>query len=162
LAHNIKEIEGQLTAAGLRIAIIAARFNSFVTDRLVAGALDALKRTGADESLIEIIRIPGAWEFPVTVKAVAALKRHDAVICLGAVIRGDTPHFDYVAGEAARGISRLAMDTGLPIVFGVLTTNTVEQAVDRSGAKSGNKGFDAAMTAIEMANLLRQLQDPTT
>ncbi len=160
MGHTITEIEGHLTAAGLRIAIVVARFNSFVTDRLLAGAVDALKRTGADEALIEIVRIPGAWEFPVTVKAVAALKRHDAIICLGAVIRGDTPHFDYVAGEAASGLARLAMDTGVPIVFGVLTTNTVEQAVDRSGAKSGNKGFDAAMTAIEMANLLRRLQDP--
>ncbi len=147
-----------MSAGGLRFAIVVARFNSFVTDRLLAGAIDALRRTGADESLIEIVRIPGAWEFPVTVKAVAALKRHDAIVCLGAVIRGDTPHFDYVAGEAASGLSRLAVDTGIPIVFGVLTTNTVEQAVDRSGAKSGNKGFDAAMTAIEMANLLRALQ----
>lgn len=135
------------------------RFNHFITDRLLQGALDALRRSGAGDEAIEIVRIPGSWEFPVTVRAVASLKRHDAIICLGAVIRGDTPHFDYVAGEAAGGIARAAADTGVPMAFGVLTTNTVEQAVDRSGAKSGNKGFDAAMTAIEMANLLRRIQD---
>ena len=152
-------IEGQLSAAGLRFAIVAARFNGFITERLLTGALDALQRTGADQQ-VDIVRIPGAWEFPVTVKAIAALHRHDAIICLGAVIRGDTPHFDYVAGQAASGLAQAAAETGIPVAFGVLTTNTVEQAVDRSGAKSGNKGFDAAMTAIEMANLLRQLQVP--
>jgi 6,7-dimethyl-8-ribityllumazine synthase len=157
MAHTI--MEGNLAAGGLRFAIVVSRFNHFITDRLLQGALDALKRTGANDDQIEIIRIPGAWEFPVTVKAVAALKRHDAIICLGAVIRGDTPHFDYVAGEAASGIARVAAETGVPVAMGVLTTNTVEQAVDRSGAKSGNKGFDAAMTAIEMANLLRRIQD---
>ncbi len=151
-------IEGELTSAGLRFAIIVARFNSFITDRLLTGALDALKRTGAAENQIDIIRIPGSWEFPITARAVAAQKRHDAIICLGAVIRGDTPHFEYVAGEAASGLASIAADTGIPVAFGVLTTNTVEQAVDRSGAKSGNKGFDAAMTAIEMANLLRKLK----
>lgn len=151
-------IEGELTSAGLRFAIIVARFNSFITDRLLTGALDALKRTGAGENQIDIIRIPGSWEFPITARAVAAQKRHDAIICLGAVIRGDTPHFEYVAGEAAGGLASVAADTGIPVAFGVLTTNTVEQAVDRSGAKSGNKGFDAAMTAIEMANLLRKLK----
>jgi 6,7-dimethyl-8-ribityllumazine synthase len=157
LGHNV--IEGNLSAAGLRFAVIVTRFNHYITDRLLQGALDALKRSGASDEAIEIVRIPGSWEFPVTVRAVAALKRHDAIICLGAVIRGDTPHFDYVAGEAASGIARAAVDTGVPVAFGVLTTNTVEQAVDRSGAKSGNKGFDAAMTAIEMANLLRLIQD---
>ena len=153
-----KVIEGELSSAGLRFAIITARFNSFITDRLLTGALDALKRTGAAEDQIEIIRIPGAWEFPITARAVAELKRHDAIICLGAVIRGDTPHFEYVAGEAASGLARVAVDTGIPVAFGVLTTNTMEQAVDRSGAKSGNKGFDAAMTAMEMANMLRKLK----
>lgn len=157
MGHNI--IEGNLSATGLRFAIVVARFNHFITDRLLQGALDAVKRSGASEEAIEIFRIPGAWEFPVTVRAVAALKRHDAIICLGAVIRGDTPHFDYVAGEAASGIARSAAETGVPVAFGVLTTNTVEQAVDRSGAKSGNKGFEAAMTAIEMANLLRRIRD---
>ncbi len=151
-------IEGQLSSAGLRFAIVVARFNSFITDRLLTGALDALKRTGAAEEQIDIIRIPGSWEFPITARAVAAQKRHDAIICLGAVIRGDTPHFEFVAGEAASGLARVAAETGVPVAFGVLTTNTVEQAVDRSGAKSGNKGFDAAMTAIEMASLLRQLK----
>ncbi len=150
--------EGQLSSGGLHFAIVVARFNSFITDRLLAGALDALKRTGSEEGNVDVIRIPGAWEFPVTVRTVAGLKRHDAIICLGAVIRGDTPHFDYVAGEASSGLARIAADTGVPVAFGVLTTNTVDQAVDRSGAKSGNKGFDAAMTAIEMANLLKQLR----
>ena len=151
------EIAGNLSANGLRFAIVVGRFNSFVTDRLLSGALDALKRSGADEAAIEIVRIPGSWEFPITVRALALQRRHDAIICLGAVIRGDTPHFDYVAGQAASGLANVAADTGVPVAFGVLTTNTVEQAVDRSGAKSGNKGFDAAMTAIEMANLLRQI-----
>jgi 6,7-dimethyl-8-ribityllumazine synthase len=149
-------IEGDLTAAGLKFAIVVSRFNSFVTDRLLSGALDAIKRSG--EGDVDIIRIPGAWEFPLTVRALAAQKKHDAIICLGAVIRGDTPHFDYVAGEAARGIAQAAADTGLPIVFGVLTTNTLEQAIDRAGGKGGNKGADAAMTAIEMSNLLRKLR----
>ena len=149
--------EGDLSAAGFRFAIVVARFNGFISDRLLDGALDALKRTGANESSIEIVRIPGSWEFPVTARALAATKRYDAIICLGAVIRGDTPHFDYVAGEAASGLARAAAETGIPVAFGVLTTNTVEQAIDRSGAKSGNKGFDAAMTAIEMASLLRKL-----
>ena len=153
-----KVIEGRLSAVGLRFAIIAARFNGFITDRLLTGALDALRRTGAGDEDIEIIRIPGSWEFPITARAVAAQRRHDAIICLGAVVRGDTPHFEYVAGEAASGLARVAAETGMPVAFGVLTTNTVEQAVDRSGAKSGNKGFDAAMTAIEMANLLRLLK----
>jgi 6,7-dimethyl-8-ribityllumazine synthase len=156
MEHNI--IEGGLSSTGLRFAIIVARFNSFITDRLLTGALDALKRTGAAQEQIDIIRIPGSWEFPLTARTVAAQKRHEAIICLGAVIRGDTPHFEYVAGEAASGLARVAADTGIPVAFGVLTTNTVEQAVDRSGAKSGNKGFDAAMTAIEMANLLRKLK----
>ncbi len=157
----MKVIEGKLSASGLRFCIVASRFNSFITDRLVSGAVDALKRSGGQEDDIELIRIPGAWEFPVTARVVAAQKRHHAIICLGAVIRGDTPHFDYVAGEAAAGLARIASDTGVPIAFGVLTTNTVEQAIDRSGAKSGNKGFDAALTAIEMADLLRQLGDGT-
>ena len=150
--------EGELTAAGLRFAIIVSRFNSFVTDRLLAGALDAIERCGGGADAIEIVRIPGAWEFPITLKAVAARKRHDAILCLGAVIRGGTPHFDYVAGEAARGIANASVETDIPVAFGVLTTNTVEEAIDRAGLKAGNKGFDAAMTAIEMANLLRKLR----
>ncbi len=155
--------EGELKADGLRFAIVVSRFNSFITERLLAGALNAIERTGGDAAAIDVVRIPGAWEFPITVRTLAARKqgernRYDAILCLGAVIRGDTPHFDYVAGEAAKGIAAASVETGIPVAFGVLTTNTVEQAVDRAGAKSGNKGFDAAMSAIEMANLLRKLR----
>ncbi len=150
--------EGELSAAGLRLAIVVSRFNSFITDRLLSGALDAIQRSGGEDAQVDIVRIPGAWEFPITVRALTATKKYDAVICLGAVIKGDTPHFDYVAGEAAGGIGAASVDSGIPVAFGVLTTNTVEQAVDRAGAKAGNKGFDAAMTAIEMANLLQKLQ----
>src|SRR6516164_9598574 len=152
-------IEGQLTAAGLRFAIVVSRFNSFITERLLAGALDALARTGTDPEAIDIIKVPGSWEVPLVAGEVAKSKRYDAIICLSAVIRGETPHFDYVAGEAAKGIAQAAASTGVPVAFGVLTTNTLEQAIDRAGAKGGNKGFDAAMTAIEMANLLRQLRE---
>ena len=152
-----KILEGHLSAAGLKFAIVVARFNSFITERLLAGALDALKRSGGDEANVEVVRVPGSWEMPVAARALAAKKRYDAIICLGAVIRGDTPHFDYVAGQAASGLAQVAVETGVPVAFGVLTTNTVDQAVDRAGAKSGNKGFDAAMTAIEMANLLREI-----
>jgi len=149
--------EGDLSAAGLRFAVVLSRFNSFITDRLFSGCLDALRRTGATMDQIELVKVPGSWEMPIVVRQLARQKRFDAIICLGAVIRGDTPHFDYVAGQAASGLSQIAADTGIPVAFGVLTTNTVEQAVDRAGAKSGNKGFDAAMTAIEMATLLRKI-----
>lgn len=152
-----KVTEGQFVAKGLRFAIVVARFNSFITERLLAGALDALSRAGCAESDIEIVKIPGSWEMPLAARALAIQKRHDAVICLGAVIRGDTPHFDYVAGEAAKGLGQVALETGVPMAFGVLTCNTLEQAIDRAGAKGGNKGFDAAMTGIEMADLLRKL-----
>lgn len=151
------ELSGNLTSSGLKFAIIVARFNSFITDRLLSGALDAFARTGAAEDDLEIIRVPGAWEMPVTVKALLAQERHHGIVCLGAVIRGDTPHFDYVAGECAKGLAHLALESGVPVAFGVLTTNTVEQAIDRAGTKSGNKGFDAAMTAIEMANLMVEI-----
>jgi 6,7-dimethyl-8-ribityllumazine synthase len=150
--------EGDLRADGLRFAIIVSRFNSFITERLLEGALDGIARSGGKVADVDVVRIPGAWEFPVTVRAVAERRQHDAILCLGAVIRGDTPHFDYVAGQAASGIAAASLETGIPVAFGVLTTNTVEQAIDRAGAKSGNKGFDAAMTAIEMANLLRGLR----
>lgn len=153
-----KTIEGNLDAKGLKFAIVASRFNSFITERLVGGALDALGRSGADEADIEIIKVPGSWEMPLAVAELARLKRHDAIICLGAVIRGETPHFDYVASEAAKGIAQASMQACVPVAFGVLTTNTLEQAIDRAGAKSGNKGFDAAMSAVEMANLLRGLR----
>lgn len=157
---EIKTWEGDLSAAGMRFAIVIARFNSFITDRLLSGCLDALKRSGASLDNVELTKVPGSWEMPVVARALAHQKRFDAIICLGAVIRGDTPHFDYVAGQAASGLSAIAAETGIPVAFGVLTTNTVEQAVDRAGAKSGNKGFDAAMTAIEMASLLRKLNGP--
>ena len=150
--------EGQLSAAGLRFVIIVSRFNSFITDRLLAGALDALTRTGAAADLIEIVKVPGSWEIPLVAGEMARTHRYDAVICLSALIRGDTPHFDYIAAEAAKGIAHASLETGVPVSFGVLTTNTLEQAIDRAGAKGGNKGFDAAMSAIEMANLLRTLR----
>jgi len=150
--------EGQLSAAGLRFVIIVSRFNSFITDRLLAGAMDALTRSGGAADLIEIIKVPGSWEIPLVAGEVARTHRWDAVICLSALIRGDTPHFDYIAAEAAKGIAHASLETGVPVSFGVLTTNTLEQAIDRAGAKGGNKGFDAAMSAIEMANLLRTLR----
>ena len=151
-------IEGPLNASGLKVAIVVSRFNSFITERLLAGALDALQRHGCDPDTIDIIKVPGSWEVPLAAGELARQHRYDAVVCLSAVIRGETPHFDYVAAEAAKGIAQVATETGVPVAFGVLTTNTLEQAIDRAGAKGGNKGFDAAMTAIEMANLLRQLR----
>ena len=154
-------IEGQLSAAGLRFAIVVSRFNSFITERLLSGALDALTRTGCDPETVDVVKVPGSWEVPLVAGELAKQHRYDAVICLSAVIRGDTPHFDYVAAEAAKGIAHVASETGVPVAFGVLTTNTLEQAIDRAGAKGGNKGFDAAMTAIEMANLLRTLRQAT-
>ena len=154
---DYKTHEGHLDAAGLKFAVVVARFNSFITERLLAGALDALKRSGADAGNIEIVRVPGSWEMPVAARVLAEKKKHDAIICLGCVVRGETAHFDFVAGEAAKGLGQVAAKYGVPVAFGVLTTNTVEQAIDRAGAKAGNKGFDAAMTAIEMANLIRKL-----
>lgn len=153
-----KVIEGGLDARGLRFAIVVGRFNSAITDRLLSGCLDALTRCGAAADHVEIVRVPGSWEIPLTIQTIAAQKRHDAIVALSAVIRGDTPHFDYVAGQAASGITQTSLTSGIPVAFGVLTTNTVEQAADRAGLKSGNKGYDAAMTAIEMANLLKQLR----
>jgi 6,7-dimethyl-8-ribityllumazine synthase len=150
-------IEGDLSVRDLRIACVAARFNDFVVESLVRGALDALKRHGVTEKQIEIIRVPGAFEIPLVLRKLALSRRYDALIALGAVIRGDTPHFDYVAGECASGLARIALESGVPIGFGVLTTDTVEQAVDRAGGKAGNKGADAALAALEMANLLRRL-----
>ncbi len=147
-----------LSAAGFRFAVVVSRFNSFVTERLLKGALEALKQHGADANQVEIVRVPGAWEIPLAARALAAAKKPDAIICLGAVIRGDTPHFDYVAGEAARGIADASAATGIPMAFGILTTNTADQAADRAGGKDGNKGFDTALTAIEMANLMRNLR----
>ena len=150
-----------MDASGKRFAIVVSRFNSFITERLLAGAMDALTRTGADADLIDVIKVPGSWEVPLVAGEVARQHRYDAIVCLSAVIRGETPHFDYVASEAAKGIAHVASETGVPVAFGVLTTNTLEQAIDRAGAKGGNKGFDAAMTAVEMANLLRTLRQAT-
>ncbi len=155
---EINVIEGGLDARGLKFAIVVGRFNAVVTDRLLSGAMDALVRCGASADDIQVVRVPGSWEIPLTIETLAGSKRHDAIIALSAVIRGDTPHFDYVAGQAASGIAQASVKSGVPVAFGVLTTNTVEQAMDRAGLKSGNKGFDAAMTAIEMANLLRKLR----
>ena len=155
---SFRTLEGKLQSQGLKFAIAVARFNSFVTDKLLEGAIDALVRTGAAETDVTVVRVPGSWELPLAAKALAATKKYDAVIALGAVIRGATAHFDYVAGQAASGLAAAQLETGVPVAFGVVTTDTVEQAIDRAGAKAGNKGFDAAMTAIEMANLLRGIK----
>jgi len=152
-----KTIEGELLVRDMRFAILAARFNDFVVEPLLRGALDALKRHGATEKQIEIVRVPGAFDLPIVARKLALSRRYEALIALGAVIRGQTPHFDYVAGECAAGIARIALESGVPIAFGVLTTDTVEQAIDRAGGKAGNKGADAALTALEMANLMRRL-----
>ena len=149
--------QGDLIARDLKIAVVATRFNEFVVDSLVRGALDALLRHGANESDIDVIKVPGGFEMPLVLDKVAACKRYDAVVALGAVIRGSTPHFDYVAGEVARGVSQASTKHGVPIGFGVLTCDTVEQAIERAGTKAGNKGADAALAAIETANLLRTL-----
>jgi 6,7-dimethyl-8-ribityllumazine synthase len=153
-----RTIEGTLIVpAGARFAIVASRFNHFVVDRLVEGAVDALVRHGAKDQAITVVRVPGAWELPAAVSRIAAGKKVDAIVALGAVIRGSTPHFDYVAGEAAGGLASAAATSGVPVAFGVLTTETVEQAVERAGTKAGNKGWDAAMSAIEMLTLFRAL-----
>lgn len=150
-----REQKGELAAKGLRLAIVVSRFNSFITERLLTGALDTLSRAGADDRRIEVVRVQGSFEIPVTAKALAQSGRFDAVITLGCIIRGETQHFDYISAEVTRGIQLAALETGVPMAFGVLTTDTLEQAVDRAGAKSGNKGAEVALAAIEMANLLR-------
>jgi 6,7-dimethyl-8-ribityllumazine synthase len=153
----MKFFEGKLLASGLRFGIVVSRFNDFIGERLLGGALDALKRNGADEKSIDIFKVPGAFEIPLIAKKAALSGKYDAVICLGAVIRGGTPHFEYVAAEVSKGIANVAIEAGVPISFGVLTTDTLEQAIERAGAKSGNKGWDAASAAIEMANLIKQM-----
>jgi 6,7-dimethyl-8-ribityllumazine synthase len=152
-----KSIEGRLDAQGLKVAILVSRFNSFIGERLVEGALDALLRHGAAQDNLVVVRVPGAFEIPLAAKKLAASGRYDALICLGAVIRGATPHFDYVSAEVSKGIAAVALEAGIPVTFGVLTTDTLEQAIERAGSKAGNKGFDAAMAAIEMANLYQAL-----
>ena len=153
-------LEGQLSAAGLRFTIVASRFNSLIVEPLVAGAIDAIVRTGGSADSVTVVRCPGAWEIPQVVRWVLQRGGADAVIALGAVIRGATPHFDYVAGEAAKGVAGAAASSDIPVVFGVLTTDTIEQALERAGTKAGNKGFDAAMAAIELATLFRALASP--
>lgn len=155
---KVKKIEAELSARDLRIGIVAARFNDFIVDSLVRGAVDTLLRHGASEKDITLVRVPGAWEMPWAVKKMAAGKRYDAIIALGAVIRGATPHFDYVAGECVKGVAQAGLAADVPVAFGVLTTDTIEQALERAGTKAGNKGVEAAMSAIEMVDLLKQLE----
>lgn len=154
---EMKVHEGQLRSEGLSFGIVVSRFNDFICERLLGGALDALKRTGASEERIEVFRVPGAYEIPLAAKKLACSGRFDAVICLGAVIRGATPHFNYVANEVAKGIATVSLESCVPVTFGVLTTDTLEQAIERAGSKAGNKGFEAAMAAVEMANLLKSM-----
>jgi 6,7-dimethyl-8-ribityllumazine synthase len=150
-------IEGKILAEGKKFAIIAARFNDFITDRLVGGALDALNRSGAAENDITIAKVPGAFEIPLVAKKMAQQNKWDAIICLGAVIRGSTPHFDYVCAEVSKGVAVVGLDSEVPVVFGIVTTDTIEQAIERAGTKAGNKGWSAAQTAVEMANLMDNL-----
>lgn len=153
----IREIQGQLKADGQRYAIVASRFNELITSKLLSGAVDTLKRHGCEEENLTCVRVPGAFELPFIAGKLARSGSYDAVICVGCVIRGQTPHFEYIAGEAARGIARVGLDTGVPTTFGVITADTLEQAIERAGAKAGNKGADAAMTAMELVSLLKQL-----
>jgi len=152
-----KVVEGQLDARGLKAALVVSRFNGFLTERLLEGALDALRRHGAEDDHLAVVRTPGAFELPLVAKKLAESGRYEAIVALGAVIRGATPHFEYVAGEVAKGLAQVSLATGLPVAFGVLTCDTIEQAVERAGTKAGNKGFDAALSAMEMVSLLRAL-----
>ena len=152
-----KTHSAKLIGTGLKVGIVVSRFNEFVTSKLLSGAMDALVRHGVSDNAIEVAWVPGSFEIPLAAAKMAAAKKFDAVVCLGAVIRGSTPHWEFIAGEVAKGIAKIGMDTGVPTVFGVLTTDTLEQAVERAGAKSGNKGADAALSAIEMANLFKEL-----
>jgi 6,7-dimethyl-8-ribityllumazine synthase len=154
----MRTIEGKLNGEGLKFALVVSRFNSFITERLLEGALDCLRRQGVADDDLTVARVPGAWEIPVVVQRLAQGKAYDGVICLGAVIRGSTPHFDYVAAEVSKGIAMVSLETGMPISFGILTTETLEQAIERAGSKAGNKGFAAAEAAIEMVNLLKGLE----
>jgi 6,7-dimethyl-8-ribityllumazine synthase len=156
---NSNDLEGHLDATGLQFALVVARFNNFISERLLEGAVDALTRHGAKVDALQVVRVPGSFELPLVVKKLAASGRYHAVIALGAVIRGSTPHFDYVAAEASKGLAHCSLETEVPVSFGVLTTDTIEQAVERAGTKAGNKGWDAAMSAIEMANLMRSIAE---
>lgn len=153
----MKIIQGDLDGRGLKFALVVGRFNDFITSKLQDGAVDALVRHGTEQTDIDVVKVPGAFEIPITADKLAKSGRYDAIICLGTVIRGATPHFDYVASEVSKGIAQVSLNTGVPISFGVLTTETIEQAVERAGTKSGNKGFDSAMAAIEMVQVLKKL-----
>ncbi len=156
--NEVKTIDGDLIARSTRFGIALGRFNGFIGERLLEGAIDTLVRHGADPGNIEVVRVPGAFEMPLALKTMAASKKYDALIALGAVIRGETPHFEYVAGECAKGVAQVGMQYDMPVAFGVLTVDTIEQAIERAGTKAGNKGVDAALTAIEMVNLLKKLR----
>ena len=153
-----KTIEGILSAKGLKFGLVVSRFNDFIGGKLLEGAVDTLLRSGASDGDIDVVKVPGSFETPVAAQAMIKNGRYDAVICLGAIIRGSTPHFDYIASDAAKGIARISMDAGLPVAFGIITADTLEQAIERAGTKSGNKGRDAALNAIEMANLFKELK----
>ncbi len=153
----MKIIEGDLQAGGLRFGIVVSRFNDFITTRLLDGALDALRRHGAAENDIEVVKVPGSFEIPLIAKRLAEKRSYDAIICLGVIIRGATPHFEYVASEVSKGIAMVSLETGVPVAMGVITADTIEQAIERAGSKSGNKGWDAAMVAIEMAQVIKKL-----
>ncbi len=155
--NDVTRIEGDFNASGVRVGIVAGRFNSFVVDHLMSGAIDCLQRHGASTKDIDVFYAPGAYELPLLAQRVAGKKKHDAIIALGAVIRGDTPHFDYVAGECTKGLAAVSVQFDLPVAFGVLTVDSIEQAIERSGTKAGNKGVEAAMSAIEMVNLLKNI-----
>ena len=152
-----KIFEGNLDASGLKFGIIVSRFNDFIGEKLVGGAIDALLRHGANEADINVFKVPGSFEIPFTAKKLALTKKYDAIICLGVIIRGDTPHFEYIAAEVSKGIASVGLDTGTPIIFGVLTTENIEQAIERAGTKAGNKGFDAANAAVEIVNLFKNV-----
>jgi 6,7-dimethyl-8-ribityllumazine synthase len=151
-------LQGRITAEGFRFAIIVSRFNDFISSKLVEGAMDALIRHGVDEEKVSLVRVPGSFEIPATAKRLAKSGNYDAIICLGAVIRGDTPHFDYIAAEVSKGIANVSLESNVPLTFGVLTTDNLEQAIERAGSKAGNKGWDAAISAMEMVNLFKELE----
>jgi 6,7-dimethyl-8-ribityllumazine synthase len=153
-----KKFEGKLDGKDLKISIVVSRFNSFITEKLLDGAIDCLTRHNVDQENVEVFWVPGAYEIPAMAKKISSLKKCDAIICLGCVIRGETPHFDYIAAEVSKGVAQVSLESGVPVIFGVLTTDTIEQAIERAGTKAGNKGFDAALSAIEMANLFKLVE----
>jgi 6,7-dimethyl-8-ribityllumazine synthase len=154
----VKIYEGKLQAQGLKFDLVVSRFNNFISERLLEGALDALRRTGADEAKIRVFRAPGAFELPMVARALAQKKEADAIICLGALIRGGTPHFDFIAAEVTKGVAQIALESKIPVSFGVITADSLEQAIERAGTKEGNKGFEAALAAVELANLFREMK----